>query len=132
MTTQAGPFDIGTTRLVINRDSEATPVAVTDTFFEDLDTQFEGFAGYVLISRFEFDADWPTWEIHPHGDEVVYLLEGDTDFVLETDEGEKTVRVSKPGEYVVVPRGTWHTARPRKPTSLLFVTPGEGTRNRDV
>ncbi len=132
MTTQAGPFDIGTTRLVINRDSEATPVAVTDTFFEDLDTQFEGFAGYVLISRFEFDADWPTWEIHPHGDEVVYLLAGDTDFVLETDEGEKTVRVSKPGEYVVVPRGTWHTARPRKPTSLLFVTPGEGTRNRDV
>ena len=132
MTTQAGPFDIGTTRLVISRDSEATPVAVTDTFFEDLDTQFEGFAGYVLISRFEFDADWPTWEIHPHGDEVVYLLEGDTDFVLETDEGEKTVRVSKPGEYVVVPRGTWHTARPRKPTSLLFVTPGEGTRNRDV
>lgn len=132
MTTQAGPFDIGTTRLVISRDSEATPVAVTDTFFEDLDTQFEGFAGYVLISRFEFDADWPTWEIHPHGDEVVYLLEGDSDFVLETDEGEKTVRVSKPGEYVVVPRGTWHTARPRKPTSLLFVTPGEGTRNRDV
>ena len=79
---------------------------------------------------FAFSEDWPTWEIHPHGDEFVYLLEGDTDFVLYTEDGEETVRVNEPGSYVVVPQNTWHTARPYAPTKMLFVTPGEGTLNQ--
>jgi len=28
-----------------------------------------------LISEHEFSADWPAWEVHPSGDEFVYLLE---------------------------------------------------------
>ena len=39
------------------------------------------------------------------------------------------IRVSQPGRYVIVPRGHWHTARSFAPTSMLFVTAGEGTRN---
>ena len=35
------------------------------------------------------------------------------------------------GAEAVVPRGTWHTARVRLPTSMWFITPGEGTENRD-
>ncbi len=132
MTKSAGPFDMNRTRLVLNRDAQATPLEVTDTFYQDLDTQFDGFKGHTLISRFDFDQDWPSWEIHPHGDEVVYLLSGDVDFVLETTQGEKTLRVNEPGSYVVVPQGTWHTARPHKPTCMLFITPGEGTQNREI
>ena len=35
-----------------------------------------------------------------------------------------------PGDYVIVPRGTRHTARIRKPARMLFITPGEGTETR--
>ena len=132
MTKSAGPFDMNRTRLVLNRDAQATPLEVTDTLYQDLDTQFDGFKGHTLISHCDFDQDWPSWEIHPHGDEVVYLLSGDVDFVLETIPGEKTLRVNEPGSYVVVPQGTWHTARPHKPTCMLFITPGEGTQNREI
>ena len=48
---------------------------------------------------------WSTWEMHPAGDEIVYLLSGDVDVVLWTEDGERTVRVSEPGVFAVAPRG---------------------------
>ena len=51
--------------------------------------------------------------------------------VFATSEGEDVVTLSEPGYYVIVPRGVWHTARVREPTQMLFVTPGEGTENRE-
>jgi quercetin dioxygenase-like cupin family protein len=127
-----GPHDLGRVRMILGPRAQATLKVATPTFFEELDAEFDGFARHLLICRFDFDKPWSTWEIHPRGDEFVYLLSGDVEFVLWLDGRERTVRVDNPGRYVVVPRGTWHTARPRAPTSMLFVTPGEGTRNSET
>ena len=127
-----GPYDLDATRLIMGPKGDATAKAVTDGFYQELGTDFGSFAGHVLVSRHEFDEPWPTWEVHPHGDEFVYLLSGDVDFRLETAHGERVIHIDTPGAYVVVPRGTWHTASPRKPTAMLFVTPGEGTENRET
>ena len=54
-----------------------------------------------------------------------------TYFVLWVDSEEKVVSINEPGSYVIVPRGTWHTARPHEPTDMLFFTPGEGTLNAE-
>ena len=89
------------------------------------------FKGCVLVSTHEFNGlDWPTWEIHPVGDEIVVLLSGAATFVLRGDDGEARVQLAVPGAYVVVPRNTWHTARVCGTTRMLFITPGEGTENR--
>jgi mannose-6-phosphate isomerase-like protein (cupin superfamily) len=132
MSSDPGPHDIERVRYILAPDGSGTSKAVGDRFYQELDEEFGGFAGHVLIQRFSFDADWPTWEMHPAGDEFVYLLEGDTDFVLKEGALERTVRVSEPGSYVVVPKGAWHTARPHVMTTLLFVTPGAGTLNEEV
>jgi len=126
-----GPHDLDAVRYVLGPDGKGTNLAVTADFYQRLDSEFASFAGHSLIQRFSFDEPWPTWEVHPLGDEFVYLIEGDTDFVLFVDGAERTIRVSEPGSYVVVPRGVWHTARPHAPTTMLFVTPGEGTLNAD-
>lgn len=131
MPTDPGPYAIEATRLILSPKGDATPKAVSPTFYEELGGEFDGFAGHLLISRYGFDEPWPTWEIHPHGDEFVYLLSGDVDFVLHRKNGDETLRVSEPGSYVVVPKNTWHTARPHAPTEMLFVTPGEGTLNAE-
>ena len=104
---------------------------VTPTFYEDLAKKAGDFGGQVLIQQFEFAEAWPTWEIHPKGDEFVYLLAGDVDFVLWQNGAETIVRVNEDNHYVVVPKNTWHTARPRRRTKMLFVTPGEGTLNAE-
>ena len=35
-----------------------------------------------------------------------------------------------PGDYAINPRGAWHTADADEPVVALFITPGEGTQNR--
>lgn len=82
-----------------------------------------------LVSEFSFDADWPSWEMHPEGDELVYLLAGDMEFHFETPAGGVAHRLRGRGA-LVVPRGTWHTARALAPSRVLFMTLGAGTRHR--
>ncbi|XOV84897.1 MAG: cupin domain-containing protein [bacterium] len=130
MKTNPGPYDLASTPLIMTPGGDGIVKPHSPDFFEELGRDFNAFKGHVLVMTFAFDEAWSTWEIHPHGDEFVYLLEGDTDFILHTAEGNVTVRVNEPGSYVVVPRNTWHTARPYAPTRMLFVTPGEGTLNQ--
>lgn len=83
-----------------------------------------------LVTQFSYDSDWASWEMHPNGDEIVCLLSGQATFVLETASGASEIELVRAGDYVRVPRGTWHTARTRVPTTMLFITAGEGTQHR--
>lgn len=131
MAIEPGPHDLEQVRFILAPDGQGTNKPVTEQFYQELDTDFPDFGGHVLVQQFTFADAWPTWEMHPEGDEFVYLLAGDTDFLLREGGDERKVRVSQPGSYVVVPKGAWHTARPHAPTTLLFVTPGEGTLNAE-
>ncbi len=129
MSNDIGPHRLSETPAVLSPDNGAHLRPAGEDFYAALERDFDGFRGHTLVMTYAFDTPWPTWEIHPHGDELVYLLEGDTDFVLRVNGADITVRVHEPGSYVQVPRNTWHTARPHAPTRMLFITPGEGTRN---
>jgi mannose-6-phosphate isomerase-like protein (cupin superfamily) len=120
------------TYVVLGPDQSAVPVEVTPTVFEELDRRFDDFKRRLLVASLRFDKDWPTWEIHPHGDEIVMLLSGAARMVLEEAGSHRTVELSRAGDYVIVPKATWHTARISVPTSMLFITPGEATENRSV
>ncbi|WOD39918.1 hypothetical protein [Nodosilinea sp. E11] len=125
-------FSINSTYVVMDENGSAIPVPVNATFFEDLERQFGDFKGKQLISHYTFTQDWDTWEMHPAGDEFVCLLSGQVEFILEQDSGETKVQMSIPGEFVIVPQEVWHTAKVHAPSSVLFVTPGEGTQNRPL
>ena len=84
-----------------------------------------------LISEYTFTEDWPTWEMHPHGDEFVYLLSGAIELLFQTDDG--TTSTSLQGsDAVVVPQGVWHTAKVSVPSRVLHVTRGDGTVTKPV
>jgi quercetin dioxygenase-like cupin family protein len=72
------------------------------------------------------------WEMHPNGDEIVCLLSGVVTFILDQDNEHHEMTVNKPGDYVVVPKGTWHTAKTTVESTMLFITAGEGTEHRHV
>lgn len=70
-----------------------------------------------------------SWEMHPHGDELLHLLSGSIDLILDEADGERHVSLEA-GNACVVERGTWHCLLLRAPSRLLFVTPAGGTRMR--
>ena len=121
--------NLTTESVIFTPSFEAKTKALSPTFYPELEAEFNGFAGHVLISQHHFPEDWPTWEVHPAGDEFVTLIMGDITLVLWHDQQEQVLRLSTPGDFVVVPMGVWHTARVHAPTTQLFVTPGEGTKN---
>ena len=84
-----------------------------------------------LISEYEFVEDWPTWEMHPEGDEFVYLLSGAVELLLDRAGMIERIHVEGSGA-VVVPRGVWHTAKVCIPSRILHVTRGAGTQTRPV
>jgi len=57
-------------------------------------------------------------------------MSGRVTFVLELADGTREIELGGRGAYLVVPRGTWHTARDASAASLLFITAGEGTEHR--
>lgn len=116
--------------VVINGSFNADVVEVTPDLYPRLDEQYRDLAGHLLISSYAFDEDWPTWETHPAGDEFVILVSGDADLVLKRDGIEDVTRMTEPGTFAIVPCGAWHTARIRRPSVMLFVTPVEGTEKR--
>jgi quercetin dioxygenase-like cupin family protein len=85
-----------------------------------------------LMTTFEYGRDWTHWEMHPLGDELVCVLSGAALMVLETSEQPQHVQLEKPGDFVLVPKGTWHTAKISMPCRMLFVTAGEGTQMRSA
>jgi catechol 2,3-dioxygenase-like lactoylglutathione lyase family enzyme len=70
-------------------------------------------------------------EMHPDGDELLYLTSGRVDVVLEEDGGEVRVEL-KPGQAFVVPRGVWHRVAVREPSQILYMTPGPGGQYRPL
>ena len=133
MTTPFGPFNLATTFLRLRPDSTAEPLPVDSEFWPRLMSGALGdFHNERLVVMTSFDATWPNWEMHPNGDEIVCLIAGKVTMVLEIDRRERLVDLRDVGAYVLVPRGTWHTARTREKCTMLFVTPGEGTQHREA
>lgn len=116
--------------VVIDASKRATLETADAGLYGRLGANYAGFKACELISCHQFASDWDTWEIHPHGDEVVILLAGQVTFVLQLDGGETSVSLQEEGDYVVVPKDVWHTARTSTQSKLLFITPGEGTQNK--
>ena len=69
-------------------------------------------------------------EMHPDGDEILYLIEGRISVVLETTPPE--VLELGAGDGVLVPRGVWHRVDIVEPSRLVYVTPGPNGEYRPL
>ena len=124
-------FDPFATLVHLRAEGRAVPVAWTPDVFGTLAAD----AGDRIIGAKhaeapqDFHAD--EWEMHPGGDEVLYLLTGALDVVLDEPSGERAFGLEG-GQACLVPRGVWHRLVLRRPSDLLFVTPARGTRHRAV
>lgn len=90
----------------------------------------QGGARFWLLSGFNGGHSWigkysgtSLWEMHPEGDEFLYLLEGKLHFTLLTEERTDTTAVVS-GQTSVVPRGAWHRQHCEGDVLMLGATTG--------
>jgi mannose-6-phosphate isomerase-like protein (cupin superfamily) len=84
-----------------------------------------------LVGIYAVEDDWQTWEMHPEGDEVLILLEGACDMILDEGGRQRTVSLEA-GRAFVMPRGAWHRQVVRAPGRMLGITCGRGTQHRPL
>ena len=82
-----------------------------------------------LVGVHPFVADWPHWEMHPKGHEVLVFLEGRLAMTLE-EGGERRIVEAGAGSTLVIAPGAWHIARIIEPGRMLGITFGDGTEHR--
>lgn len=121
--------DSARTFVVMQPTGGADVRSVNDEFWSRLHADYPDFKGHNLISTFAIEANWDAWECHPHGDEYVMLLSGVVAMRLKMEDGEERVTLDQLGQFVVIPRGIWHTAEVIEPGRMLFITPGHGTEH---
>jgi len=127
MTRATKGFDLATTYLALADGPDAKRIEVGPDFWATIETRTD--LGARLVAIFAYDADWATWEVHPDGDEIVMLLSGVVDLVLDEPGGPRTVEL-RDRSAAVVPRGVWHTANVFGPSEALHITRGAGTTHR--
>jgi mannose-6-phosphate isomerase-like protein (cupin superfamily) len=124
------PFSLASTYLHLRADESAVAMEGGDKFWAGIAKRTDLEQGR-LMGRTSQSEDWDHWERHPAGDEILTLLSGELELVLDLPEGERRA-VLTAGQTFVVPRGIWHRGIVRQPGELMFITPGAGTEHRPV
>jgi mannose-6-phosphate isomerase-like protein (cupin superfamily) len=62
-------------------------------------------------------------EMHPDGDELLFLVSGAITVTLELADGNTDVDL-RAGDALVVPQGVWHQIAVVEPGQLIHITPG--------
>ena len=79
----------------------------------------------VAVSIVDMNSDAPhDGEMHPDGDEVIYVLEGQFSLRLGVD--DPVYLDVATGQGVVIPKGVWRKIHIVAPCRLVTVTPGPG------
>jgi mannose-6-phosphate isomerase-like protein (cupin superfamily) len=102
-------------------EPDAVARAVSSVQF--LPVEFDGRrVGHLTVDR---PGERDEWEMHPHQDELLYLVEGAIDVFLRADLGVEDERILhlRQGEACVIAKGMWHRQVVVAPSKMLFLTP---------
>jgi mannose-6-phosphate isomerase-like protein (cupin superfamily) len=124
-------FDLMSTYAQLRDDGSALVVEGGDAFWATLGSRPELHGGR-LLGCTKQTSDWPHWEMHPAGDEILILISGAFDLQVERADGMVETIEMRAGKTCVVPKGLWHRGLAREPGNLVFITPGQGTQHRPV
>ena len=122
------PFDLESTYLSLDGHGDVRRHAASG-FWEHIDTNTDLLG--TLVAAYVSTEDWPHWEIHPAGEEVLVLVEGRMTLILDEPSGERRIDMT-PGSTCIVPRGVWHRAMVPQTSRFLGITYGAGTMHRPI
>lgn len=121
--TRVIPVDVSEFSLDIHRDLSVSPRKRKPGPPERIDGMT---VGIITITE-----DAPhNGEMHPDGDEILYVVSGRVRVTCDSDPGGELVL--GPGQACIVPKGEWHKVSILEKTQLIHVTPGPNGDHRPV
>jgi mannose-6-phosphate isomerase-like protein (cupin superfamily) len=69
-------------------------------------------------------------EMHPDGDELLYVISGRVRVTWDSDPGEELILSA--GQGCIVPKGEWHKVSVLEKTQMIHVTPGPNGDHRPL
>jgi mannose-6-phosphate isomerase-like protein (cupin superfamily) len=121
---EAKPFDLSTNVVGIDRNTGAACFMVNDR--PGPPVRLDGHT----VGLSTVGGDEPhDGEMHPDGDEMLFVIDGRLRLLLELDSGDRVVEVDA-GHAVVVPQGTWHRFLRNEPARIVNITPGPHGEHR--
>lgn len=116
---------------------KATPISIKAAFAqlkflanrtpETSDEEAEG--AFAMLSEYRDGAVFighyagnSKWERHSNGDEIVFVVDGETHLILLVKDKEIPNTLGQ-GELLVVPKNTWHRFETSKAVKIMSVTP---------
>ena len=128
----AEPIDLVRTFVHLTHSGDAEPVELTPSFWRDSCSErlYDRLVGVFPFESAE-DLHASSQEVHPEADELLFVMSGAIDVVLEDGEAEQTVPLEA-GQAAIVPRGLWHRLVMRQPGKLLFVNSRSGMQSRPI
>lgn len=115
----------------LSKDGVAKTIPGGEQFWSLSTQQLDAYGYGWLVAEFVFEKDWANWEMHPEGDELVYVLSGEAQFLMECAQGVQIIHAVAPA-MIRVPCGVWHTAKIIQAGRFLHMTMGAGTQSRPV
>jgi len=109
-------FDISRDLLVTDRENQAGPPVRIDG---------------MTLGIVTMDHDAPHGgEVHPDGDEILYIISGRARVIGESSP-EEAVEL-RPGDACIVRKGEWHRVNILERTQLIYITPGPNGDHRPL
>ncbi len=91
---------------------------------------FNTFSGFTFTPVFMSQDAPHGGEMHPDGDEIIFVFSGCIEVTLEFEKHE-IVSVAA-GEGIVIPKGIWHKVHVVEPVNMATISPGPGFEFRDL
>jgi mannose-6-phosphate isomerase-like protein (cupin superfamily) len=85
-------FTLESTFINLRPDDSAKALKISPRFWATIGKRTDLGDGR-LMGMTAQKADWPKWERHPGGDEILVMVSGEMDLVLETRAGNRRVRL---------------------------------------
>lgn len=123
-------LDLSSTFVHLSNAGDAEPVKATPSFWRDSATRgrYDRLVGSLEFNSSE-DLHSSMQEMHPEADELIFLVSGAIDVVLEEAGAERGLPLEA-GQAAIVPRGVWHRLVVRQPGKLLFINSRAGIQSR--
>lgn len=128
------PFSLSSTRVLLSDGPGVEQLRMDAGLWKRLETDPQLRTGRMLGVhgvKTDDDVHASTWERHSKGDELLCLVSGRIDVVLDESSGERVVPL-EPLTGLIVPQGVWHRLHVKEPAVLVGVTRHDDTQHREV